>query len=320
MIFEGPLNPKVGCTILLRGGTLTEFSKLKKILSFLILSEYNWRLEKSFLMDEFAKPPAPPTELFLDSPTESPDYKQPICKPNEGKLAYEESFEDDSPCAFDGEKPIKQPAKILEAEIKECSPGEDLKINDPLQADHNDPIWIQATDTVQLSVAELPRGNKFRTALDDTILSISPFLKLGVPYLESEIGRNCHLRSYFPDTIYYSKQLIEAKSEKEVRSAPQINQKDSIVDQLLPMHKMLTTKLTDDVSDANVQTLLALFRANGGRIPLGLKLNAKRIPATTDVQKCRDVLDAFEHQRFSVLFCSYSSHSENAPAFCVDPW
>lgn len=55
-----------------------------------------------------------------------------------------------------------------------------------------------------LSVADLPLSNKFKKALEGTILSVSPYLKFSIPYLETEIGRNCKLRRFFPKEMYYS--------------------------------------------------------------------------------------------------------------------
>lgn len=55
-----------------------------------------------------------------------------------------------------------------------------------------------------LSVADLPLLNKFKKALEGTILSVSPYLKFSIPYLETEVGRNCELRRFFPKEMYYS--------------------------------------------------------------------------------------------------------------------
>lgn len=49
----------LGCSVLLRGGSALELKKIKKIMQHLVLVNYSWRREKSFLMDEFAMPPQP---------------------------------------------------------------------------------------------------------------------------------------------------------------------------------------------------------------------------------------------------------------------
>ncbi|RZF32712.1 hypothetical protein LSTR_LSTR017306 [Laodelphax striatellus] len=67
MFMEGCPVPHHGCTVLLRGGTLQEMAKLKRVVNRMIFSLYNWRLEVSFLMDEFANPPRPPDmDTFFD--------------------------------------------------------------------------------------------------------------------------------------------------------------------------------------------------------------------------------------------------------------
>ncbi|XP_055351682.1 1-phosphatidylinositol 3-phosphate 5-kinase-like isoform X2 [Paramacrobiotus metropolitanus] len=47
----------LGCTVLLRGSDKDVLVKVKKILRFVIYCQYNWKLEKAFLLDEHAKPP-----------------------------------------------------------------------------------------------------------------------------------------------------------------------------------------------------------------------------------------------------------------------
>ncbi|CAB0037002.1 unnamed protein product [Trichogramma brassicae] len=66
MFFEGCANPHLGGTVLLRGGSAIELKKVKKVTSMIIFSAYSYLLEKSFLMDEFARPPSPKDNSFLD--------------------------------------------------------------------------------------------------------------------------------------------------------------------------------------------------------------------------------------------------------------
>jgi 1-phosphatidylinositol-3-phosphate 5-kinase len=57
MFFEGCPMPELGCSVLLRGTTKNQLKILKSILKQLILMIYNWKLEKSYLMDQFASLP-----------------------------------------------------------------------------------------------------------------------------------------------------------------------------------------------------------------------------------------------------------------------
>ncbi|CAG9088855.1 unnamed protein product [Plutella xylostella] len=51
MILENCAEPNLGCCILLRGGSLAELTKVKKVVKFLLLAYYNWKLERAFLHD-----------------------------------------------------------------------------------------------------------------------------------------------------------------------------------------------------------------------------------------------------------------------------
>jgi 1-phosphatidylinositol-3-phosphate 5-kinase len=108
--------------------------------------------------------------------------------------------------------------------------------------------------------------------------------------------------------------------------------------QLQPQHPFVSAKLTSSVDSCEVQTLLAHFRACGGRVtstssslePLNsskarMRVNSTTADATNSSAAGKqnpwpDALDPANHQRLAVLFCSYSHESNNAPAFCVNPW
>lgn len=61
MVLEGCAEPQLGCCILLRGGSLQELVRFKKIVKFMLLACYNWKLEKAFLGDIEAVLPEPGT-------------------------------------------------------------------------------------------------------------------------------------------------------------------------------------------------------------------------------------------------------------------
>jgi 1-phosphatidylinositol-3-phosphate 5-kinase len=107
--------------------------------------------------------------------------------------------------------------------------------------------------------------------------------------------------------------------------------------QFQAQHPFVTAKLTSSVDSCEVQTLLAHFRACGGRVSSTASpepLNSTKAPTqvnstTADATHSSaagkqsswpDALDLANHQRLAVLFCSYSHESHNAPAFCVNPW
>lgn len=71
MFFEGCPVPERGCSVLLRGSSIKQLKILKSILRQLILMIYNWKLEKSYIMDQFASPPVRKKQLHNDSFTDS---------------------------------------------------------------------------------------------------------------------------------------------------------------------------------------------------------------------------------------------------------
>lgn len=86
----------------------------------------------------------------------------------------------------------------------------------------------------------------------------------------------------------------------------------------------ITTKISDS---PEIQSLLANFRACGGRLPHKKPhLNQEEVvqvrqkSEVNHQQKNVDILEMKNHQKLAVLFCSFSPKSNNAPAFCVDPW
>lgn len=71
MFFEGCPVPERGCSVLLRGSSIKQLKILKRILRQLILMIYNWKLEKSYIMDQFASPPVKNKQFNKDSITNS---------------------------------------------------------------------------------------------------------------------------------------------------------------------------------------------------------------------------------------------------------
>jgi len=62
MFFDG-CAMHLGATVLLRGADVAELKKVKKIMSFMTLVAYNWKLERSFHIDSFALPPESVSEM-----------------------------------------------------------------------------------------------------------------------------------------------------------------------------------------------------------------------------------------------------------------
>lgn len=70
MVLEGCAEPHLGCCILLRGASLQELIRVKKVVKFMLLACYNWKLEKSFLGDIEAILPEPGMTFNDESDTD----------------------------------------------------------------------------------------------------------------------------------------------------------------------------------------------------------------------------------------------------------
>ncbi|XP_046466655.1 putative 1-phosphatidylinositol 3-phosphate 5-kinase isoform X1 [Neodiprion pinetum] len=486
MFFEGCANSHLGSTILLRGGSQNELKKVKKVTLMMIFSAYSWRMEKSFLMDEFARPPSPKADAFLDenSPknsvdnadepedvlsiernvdsiqinmfpenyatandisknefskgdfvfdkdrdlpfevsrkndeSETQDIDNPLFSPdtfkqgstvlkqdsdpydtlklfksksksvasrdknNEtssryGSNSIEQIIRDSEQFATASEQniatePIKSNTKphnaseinLINKEYKTDDvamemnyPKSDDEMSEKVKSkdkaaceekrtysksvsDHSDPlhqylneendVFNEANLTVQqLSVADLPLSNKFKKALDDTILSVSPYLTFSIPYLETEPGRNCTLRQFFPKEIYHSMQFtdkVEGVRSNSISAECGYQDNQMMNLRLKPPHAFVGTNITNSADSREVQTLLANFRACGSRIYptnnviMDMKPTVVPNDRNDHIAKRLDCLDPLTHQRLSVLFCSFSHSSNTTPAFCVNPW
>uniref|UniRef100_A0AAR5PNH8 1-phosphatidylinositol-3-phosphate 5-kinase n=1 Tax=Dendroctonus ponderosae TaxID=77166 RepID=A0AAR5PNH8_DENPD len=331
MLFEGLVNPSLGATVLLRGASKSELARVKEVASFMVFSAYNWRLEKSFLMDEFALPPNSRMEFLDDSREASPQSPKP-------KISVEDLIEkQDKQSSEEGEN-IRS---LLDE--KKVTPKQIEIFTDPLQSsepkkvtvesvnDNSDPL--QSYDAASkkslvgetLTVAQLPFSNKFKKYLDDTILCISPYILLPVPYLETDVGRKCDLRRFFYKDMYYSEQFeTSTKSKwKNIETAENVLE-DNNKKNLTTLHPFQAAKIRN-VDSNSIQNMLAHFRACGGQYSKKEIFNIigpiPDKPVKVNSEKKRmDVLDPSNHQRLAVLFYSFSHESSNAPAFCVNPW
>ncbi|XP_014488639.1 PREDICTED: 1-phosphatidylinositol 3-phosphate 5-kinase [Dinoponera quadriceps] len=450
MYFEGCANPHLGATILLRGGSQVELKKVKSVTAMMIFAAYSWRLEKSFLMDEFAKPPSPKDNSFLDETLQkdvSPRLEQPEkleshvvdehqiqtdarkssevseeyvdngqpqsvygsanqhAKDESGvyssesilasdslrevssmlsedsdpydtlklfktKLRHASSHEpknaastardnsaapcndgrtskDDATELFGNKEPCVEQPKATEepffdkAKLKDRISSEEKRIYGESISDRSDPLHQYLNEEDEegnvldrtspsgqcLSVAEFPLFNKFKKSLEGTVLSVSPYLKFSIPYLETELGRNCLLRSFFPREIYYSAQFLDKVKETRANSVSEQHVLDNprASMRLKSQHPFVQARLTSyDGRDA--QNMLANFRACGSRLyPTHNVLfqqpsSAPAESSNDQIGAWPDCLDPGSHQRLAVLFCSFSHTGNDTPAFCVNPW
>ncbi|GFY59527.1 1-phosphatidylinositol 3-phosphate 5-kinase [Trichonephila inaurata madagascariensis] len=352
MFFEGcPEN--LGCTILLRGGSANELKKVKQVVQFMIYGAYNWNLERSFLMDEFAYLPSQVTEPMEceDSQEDEGITTEQLCI--DSSVSHDISSESNKVGDPGANLPKKSKSRVDELGRKlETESISDF--SDPLHSYLQLENDVFLSDTCDFKVDDLPAANTFSKLLDDIILCSSLNVKPSLPFLETEAGKKCELRKFFPSEIYWSRHFdkeneapvlhpIETQTDlddENVSLKGLINSKNV---EILPSHPLTNFRITDILnSSQEMQALLADFRARGGTIkylcPHEKAAKEKEKKLTTIHQnkehtrsemntntglcweKKTDALDPYNHQTLAVLFSSYSCASDNAPNYCVNPW
>lgn len=133
-------------------------------MQFLVLVAYNFRLERSFLMDEGAMPPNPASGRFSEDTT-----------PNTSK-----DTEDDA--------------------SRELVLAPPPRPTDPL---YNVASFVNDSQlVVNTAVARDLTYASFVSELKETVLFSSPFLTNELPYLLTEEGSKSGLRRFFPRELY----------------------------------------------------------------------------------------------------------------------
>lgn len=214
MFFEIASSQRASC-VLLRGGTNSELIKVKKVALFLLFARYNWRLELSFLLDEFARPPSPKPSIFDSkdhSPSKYSESSSDESKPSRPSVDSETAVKELPPhhpkSSKSGQKPEEK--VVLKENVQDFS--------DPLRATDLSPSVFDHETSVEFAV-QLPYDNRFKIALSSTVLSVSPIVSFPLPFLETEPGRKCTLRSYFPHELFYSRQWSDC-AEKCISVEP----------------------------------------------------------------------------------------------------
>ncbi|ALC42334.1 fab1, partial [Drosophila busckii] len=306
MFFEKLSSPR-GYTCLLRGGSNAELARAKQVAQALLFARYNWRLEMSFLLDEFAQPLSPKPSIF--------DSKEA------------------SPQTDDSEPQLRKRAPTERDKFQAAVSQNVSDFTDPLRSSDNAASYVP----IETLAVEPRYDNRFRNALSSTLLSVSPHLSFPLPYLETEQGRNCKLRKLFPAELYFSKlwsgsvAAEQRPDSLEPSSSTELVGKENEHQQqvLLPPHDFVQMKLTAAANSRDIQTKLAEFRAFGGRLPKGkfpiLRQRRRKAETiqrpqrVTEEQLYRDALDPLNHQRLPVLFCSFYYNPKAASSFCKLP-
>ncbi|OQR76585.1 1-phosphatidylinositol 3-phosphate 5-kinase-like [Tropilaelaps mercedesae] len=312
----------LGCSVLLRGGSFFELSKLKRVLKFMIFMNYNWRLEKAFLLNELAVPPM--KSALVDDEEDA------------GEVRRNRTHASTPPL----------PAQATLVEIRELEPEAVEDNSDPLRS--ADPDKFAVTSPVfngqPPDEERFYTHMQFRNILKNTLLTISPFLKISPPYMETPAGASCLLRQYLPKELYTSEKLqpqpaLIAPMLKMEVATPNILDAEAWCKradiELLEPHPFLAlpgTSLGKRPLRENpkFRALLADYRARGARIKkicqCRLGGDQRQVDAGKQManfyqqQKIskQDCFSPYNHQQIVVLFFSYTGRDKH-PVFCVEP-
>ena len=227
---------------------------------------------------------------------------------------------------------------------------------------NSDTISIASYEDILGSHSTAPgdgdKGCHFADALNMVTLSVSPFLKYSIPYMETSTGKASKLKKYLSPELFWSEKfantsnLLQQKCERDAAQDDDLKSIDRCTRASDTMgfcdpHPFTFSQLTRSANEDSTRTLLADFRARGGRIVPKLSHTAidgktkyntmddgspnPLLPSPTEesqqvqspevtMPRHVDCLDLYSHQHIALQFSSYSHMSSNAPAHCVHPW
>ena len=137
--------------------------------------------------------------------------------------------------------------------------------SDPLhiyQKDHDDAIFHSS---VTLQEKTQKRFAKFRNLLFELSLSMSPYLKYDVPYLDTEVGSSSIIRKFFPEDLYWSKYFEpvahrEKKKHLDVEADPPCKPASPWCDiEISEPHPFILTQITGSLSDKKLQVSFTII-------------------------------------------------------------
>ena len=129
--------------------------------------------------------------------------------------------------------------------------------SDPLHNYQNTEDDSIFQSSVALQEQKVAQQQKIRKALEGLVLSVSPYIKIDPPYLESTNGLKSSLRKYFPDEMYFSSALNEIKN---IDSRPKCFDSDFVCRlssrknvEITEAHPFILSKLVSPVCHNSVQ-------------------------------------------------------------------
>lgn len=228
---------------------------------FMTYAMYNARLETSFLVDEFALPPQMLNEFrrsanLFDSVTTTPI--SPIDADVQIQLVKTNSWSSMEKCAEakDDHDRLSQIVNEVASPVASPENGCTQMLNEFLPGNA---ALLESQSKLAEEDVHVAQSGRFRNAMNETVLSVSPLVSYYVPYLKTEAGSRCFLRSFYPSQIYWSKhfsnKLKNSDAEDENEDGLSVEKAAKSVVSFLPSHPFVVERITEPVSHPGVQVI-----------------------------------------------------------------
>lgn len=326
MIYLKGCNPTLGKTILLKGSDPGVLKRVKKVATCLLYALFNSRLELNYYKASSLSWTNNPVSGFL--------YRHRVGSPVQSE---HDTFMESGSFSGTG---TSVDTNISSSTIAMSPAGGDpLSLISPSES-FDSVSSFQSVREIECNEDEGELREKlFGTMLGTQILSITPFVHLQLPYLETLPGSNCKTRGYFEETIYWS-ELLESGEGNPVEVENKIKERKQSQEEEAEEEKRKARKSSGEfVKTSFTPDDIAYFRAFGrwpneghdkklalndteeGEIffsetPNHIKHRFERNKKGKDL----DCLEFANHQKILVLFTSFSAQSFNHPQPCIVPW
>ncbi|KAF2365700.1 Phosphatidylinositol-4-phosphate 5-kinase core [Trinorchestia longiramus] len=310
----------LGCTVLLRGGTLPQLRCVKNAFKFMVYVLYNWKFEKSYLVQEKA---LVSTQFLndvinLDSSEDTPvgfnkaDAQELNEFKNNGNQDKERPRVDVKTSVIKSQSSVPSSPNRIGKIINDCS--------DPLRSDivpqqTSKSMSVMVVDDVSYDDLE---KNAFKKALNEVIICTSPYIRKPMPFWETEAGQVSPLRKFFPKVLYYSVYLDKIKrkrkqagflhngSQNQSKLTPMssnvstLQKSNKVMVEIKEQHPFVADRIWGKVPKTVRALAYADFRASGGQLYVS-------------PQSC--------HQKDEFTFVNEDDlYTEEDEDLCLKPW
>ncbi|CAK1544870.1 unnamed protein product [Leptosia nina] len=296
MVLEGCAEPNLGCCILLRGASQQELIRVKKVVKFMLLACYNWKLEKAFLGDIEAVLPEPGMSFIDDQPT---DPKADAEEKGDGIELAEAVLErvntnvsDDSDDIFMNVKSNTLEDKHDVEEMKQLENKENdtnTELTDDITNDNSNRLSETTKEVKEIDDPLMSKQFGRKTESDKTLSCGVPIRDFSDPLRstmsmeddvflteEAELKADTKSERWCTDDVILSMSpnIVIPAPSRPLKPQPPVTPRDLRVQDgtkpnspvLKDPHPFVKLPITSPADDMSTRRLLANFRATGSRL------------------------------------------------------